>query len=278
MAPFRCARMRRSRLTVFIPFLLAALLAGCATPSEKAFRFARQSGLDPEIVQGAGFRHVVFRNQVPAARVMRVYLEGDGTPYVDRLTVAADPTPSNPLVLRLMAQDTEAAVYVGRPCYFGLANDAGCSPSFWTLRRYSPEVISSLVAVIRDQQAARNASALELVGHSGGGALAILLARELPSVERIITLAGNLDTDAWVGYHRYEPLVGSVNPRSVQLPSALADRTVHFVGGKDAVVPMSISLAAARQIGGSVVTRPTYSHRCCWERDWPLVLGGRAPF
>lgn len=278
MAPFRCDRMCRSRLTVFIFFLFVALLTGCATPSEKAFRFARQSGLEREIVQGAGFRHVIFRNKVPAARVMRVYLEGDGTPYIDRVTVAADPTPSNPLVLRLMAQDKEAAVYVGRPCYFGLAHDPECGPSVWTLRRYGPEIISSLVAVIRDEQAARHASALELVGHSGGGALAVLLARGLPNVERVITLAGNLDTDAWVAYHRYEPLVGSVNPISVQLPAPLAARTVHFVGGKDDVVPMSVSLAAVHRIGGSVVTRPTYSHRCCWERDWPLVLSGRASF
>ena len=46
------------------------------------------------------------------AGALHVYIEGDGTPYVARHDFAADPTPRNPLMLRLMTLDpalTEAA-------------------------------------------------------------------------------------------------------------------------------------------------------------------------
>ena len=36
-----------------------------------------------------------------------------------------------------MALDSEAAVYVGRPCYFGLATTAPCTTLDWTLNRFS---------------------------------------------------------------------------------------------------------------------------------------------
>src|SRR6266545_4164343 len=93
--------------------LVIALLGGCAGPSE---RFAAR-------VEGEGFAHVVYRPaglRPDGGRVLHIYLDGDGTPW-ERGRPAPDPTPRAPLVLRLMALDPAPRVYLGRPCYHGLA-------------------------------------------------------------------------------------------------------------------------------------------------------------
>ena len=115
---------------------------------------------------------------------LHVYIEGDGTPYVARYDVAADPTPRHPLMLQLMTLDPASSVYVGRPCYFGLANDPSCTPRDWTLDRFSPRIVDSMARVIEQMRTGRETDAIELYGHSGGGALAVLLAERLGGVQR----------------------------------------------------------------------------------------------
>lgn len=262
--------MHWKRPRIFAASVVLLALVGCATPSTRAFRLAERAQLETELVRGVGFRHVVFRNAAPADdAVLQVYLEGDGTPYLDRDTVAADPSPANPLMLKLMLRENRAAVYVGRPCYFDLATDPECHPVHWTLRRYGPEIIESLASVIRAEMVAHEARAVELIGHSGGGTLAVLLASELSEVTRVITFAGNLDTAAWAAHHGYAPLVGSINPTSVPLPADVAPGSVHFAAGNDQVVPAQLIQAAAAWVGGTVIVLPEYSHTCCWEKVWP---------
>src|SRR6185436_12059458 len=117
-----------------------------------------------------------------------------------------DPTPRHPLMLQLMTLDSAPSVYVGRPCYFGLANDPPCTPRDWTLDRFSPRIVDSMASVIEQLRAGRGTDAIELYGHSGGAALAVLLAARLGGVQRIVTIAGNLDVEAWTTYHGYTPL------------------------------------------------------------------------
>ena len=55
---------------------------------------AREFLLERRVQQGAEYTHVVFSNaQKGAQGALHVYIEGDGTPYVARHGVAADPTP-----------------------------------------------------------------------------------------------------------------------------------------------------------------------------------------
>jgi hypothetical protein len=163
--------------------LAPILLAGCATPADRMDAEARSSGFARAVIEGIGFRHVVYTNGRNAAGgALHVYIDGDGSPYVDRWTVASDPTSRNPLMLRLMALDAAPAVYVGRPCYVGQATDPPCSPLDWTLARFSERVVESLARVIEQQRAATGAAGLELFGHSGGGTLAVLIAARVPDV------------------------------------------------------------------------------------------------
>lgn len=268
---FDVVPVRRVLLPIWILAVLA--LSGCASPTTQLRELASRQGFDRSRVTVNGFRHTVFMTP-PAERadVLHVYLEGDGSPWRHRTMIMADPTPRSPLMLRLMAKDTAAAVYVGRPCYNGSASDEGCSNRLWTSDRYSETVVASMTGVVRRLQQRAGAHTLRLFGHSGGGALAMLIAERLPAVSDVVTIAGNLDTDAWTDHHGYTPLYGSLNPAR-RAPLADSVREWHLVGERDTVIPPQLvndflqrrPRAESRQVAG-------YSHGCCWERSWRLIL------
>ena len=74
--------------------------------------------MSSEVIKGKRFDHKVFHRRGSNGRGgIHVYIEGDGSPWVNGgATVAANPTPRNPLALQLMATSPYNSVYVGRPC------------------------------------------------------------------------------------------------------------------------------------------------------------------
>ena len=243
-------------------------MVGCASPAHQWWRHVAGAGLTPSIVAGHGFRHVVVDKPGRAPGILHVYVDGDGTPW-QAGRPAADPTPRNPLVLELMRLDDNPSLYLGRPCYHGL-DDPGCGAGLWTGERYSDRVVSSMAAALRTYVAARDVPRLAFIGYSGGGALAVLLASRFPQAAAVVTVAGNLDTDAWAAHHRYLRLTGSLNPAAhARLPASLYQR--HYVGTRDRVVPREIVAGGAGD-PSTVVVVPEFDHVCCWPRLWPAIL------
>jgi hypothetical protein len=253
-------------------------LAACAAPSPRYDREARYAGFSREDIAGAGFAHAVYRNRAArdgAPGDLHVYLEGDGTPWVNGRHVAVDPTPGSPVALELMAHDSAPSILLGRPCYHGHYADPGCRPLLWTSGRYSETVVASMAQAL--STAARGGAQLTLIGHSGGGALAMLLAERVEAVDTVITVAANLDVAAWTAVHDYEPLSASLDP-SARPALPLRIRQVHLAGGRDSEVPAELIVAAARrQPGARVVVRPEFDHACCWARDWRELITQAAP-
>ncbi len=260
-------------------FMSIALLSGCSTPASRIRDFASDSRYGNEVIRADGFDHQVFtqnlgaRDLASAGRTLHVYLEGDGEPWRHRVVIMPDPTPPTPpLMLRLMATDPLPAVHVGRPCYNGFSRDTGCHFSLWTSARFSPTVIDSMAGVIRLLQRRHRVSKLWLIGHSGGGALALLLASRLPDVSHVITLGGNLDTDAWTAHHRYTPLYESLNPAS-EPPLREAVRQWHLTGIEDQVIPPRLVEASIRRQPTAVgIELAGFTHSCCWPTLWPDLL------
>jgi len=178
------------------------------------------------------------------------------------------------VMLRLMALDPGPAIYLGRPCYLGLASRAPCTPEDWTTRRYSPRVVKSMASALATIAGRMAGNRLELFGHSGGGTLAVLLARRVPNVVRVVTLAGNLDHRAWSEIHGYSPLDQSLNPIDEgPLPQGIVQ--LHLVGERDRNIPPELVERAARLLGnGKIRILPDVTHICCWEAQWPAVLAG----
>lgn len=261
-------------------------LQACATPAGELKDLATQNGFNRSKVRAEGFDLLVFDNiskinsnvssRNSGNGVLHVYLEGDGTPWTHRTIIMPDPTPRNPLMLRLMRYERNASVYVGRPCYNGFAGEPECNNSLWTSARYSDKVVRSMASAIRALAKRHQATQLWLMGHSGGGALAMLLADQLPQVTRVVTIAGNLDTEAWTSHHRYTPLYSSINPATA--PALRADIWQwHLIGNRDTVIPAQLVKAfIMAQQSASGFQFSGFNHGCCWERIWPDVLNALA--
>ncbi len=246
--------------------LLTAAVA-CGAPANEFARRARAFGLESGTIRGAPFDHVVFRRSGPGAASLHIYLDGDGTPWLGGLP-AHDPTPRVPLVLALMARDPGSTLYLGRPCYHGLADTPGCSDRLWTSERYSEAVVASMAAAARRIAEAEDVRRVTWFGYSGGGTLAMLLAPRVPETRAVVTVAANLDVAAWTRRHGVPPLDGSLDPaREPPLPARIVQR--HWVGGADPEVPPD---TVRRVAGTALVVVPRFDHVCCWQEIWPEVL------
>jgi pimeloyl-ACP methyl ester carboxylesterase len=118
---------------------------------------------------------------------------------------------------------------------------------------------------------AHHLSRILLVGHSGGGTLAVLLASRLPAVAGVISIAGNLDLVEWTSRHGYSPLTASLDPaREPALDPALPQW--YLLGGRDTVVTEAMARSyLARVPPGRIWRYPALDHACCWQRVWPKV-------
>jgi pimeloyl-ACP methyl ester carboxylesterase len=262
----------RRGLLGWAALLLLALLAGCASPAERIDASAAALGWSRSVDAGIGYAHVVYRNQSQAGGTLHVYIDNDGTPWAGRYAVAPDPTPERALMLELMALDPAPSLYLGRPCYLGLAAAAPCTPLDWTHGRYAAGVVDSMAAALRRTVAAAPQRRIVLFGHSGGGTLAALLAARLPETVGVVTLGANLDIDAWARLHGYTPLRDSVNPMAqAPLPPGIIQK--HYVGSADRNVPPALLRAYRDRHPGAVVTEvPGVDHDCCWRGAWPGIL------
>ncbi len=252
--------------------LAAALaLTGCTSLGQHIDARAAASGFTRSVLTGIGYEHVIYQNQGDGPS-LHVYIENDGDPWTSRYTVASDPTPLRPLMLDLMALDAEPAVYLGRPCYFGRARAPPCIPLDWTHERYSERVVASMAAALRLAMSARQLTRIAFFGHSGGGTLAVLLAQRFPETSAVVTLAGNLDIQAWVRMHGYTPLRGSLNPVD-QSPLASGILQKHYIGTLDRnVSPDMLRRFAERQPRAEVIELQGFNHECCWKWRWATVL------
>ncbi|MCU7905299.1 MAG: alpha/beta hydrolase [Candidatus Thiodiazotropha sp. (ex Epidulcina cf. delphinae)] len=230
-------------------------------------------GLHKVELMGEGYTHAVFSNgKQSALSTLHVYLGGDGTPWIGEYRIARDPTPRNPLALALMASDETPSIYLGRPCYHGESDSEICTPAMWTSARYSAEVIESMELVLRNIVDDYGYSELVFIGFSGGGGLAMFLARRFPQTHAVVTLAGNLDIQAWAGHHDYYPLDASLNPKSIPpLPQKI--RQYHLAGAEDKNIPPGIIQGALEnQSNGQFIVFEGFTHTCCWKSVWQDIL------
>jgi len=248
--------------------LVALLLAACSI--NPAWRILADEGrLASSLIDTGMFRHRVLANNIAGDHLV-VYVEGDGTPWIREDRVSIDPTPTNPVMLRLMLPASHPAVYLGRPCYFGLATSPACESRWWTFDRYGRRVVDSMCAAVNDL--ARSAESVSLVGYSGGGAIVVRMSACTRKLDSVTTIAGNLDADAWTTLHGYTPLVD--DPRAVSLPPPGVAET-HWQCRTDTNVPPEIT-------DGYFALRPSAvrhivddcSHASGWEQVQSQLTAG----
>jgi pimeloyl-ACP methyl ester carboxylesterase len=253
--------------------LLLLFLVGCGSPTERVDALAERHGFAVGSIDAHGFRLRIYRHgRASSGKPLHVYLEGDGRPWRTRTSISPDPTPQRPLALELMARDPNPSLYLGRPCYFGQAQAPGCSARLWTSARYSATTIAAMAAALRQIIDKENIQEIRLIGYSGGGVIAWHLAKRLPEVSHLVTIAANLDLGAWTRHHGYSPLSQSLDPaQNTPLPKRV--RHWHLIGIRDTQVPPSlIGNPPGPALQGARIWRVDSDHACCWVAAWQEVL------
>ena len=258
---------------------MATVLASCAYyyPGE-AIR---------DLVRGQGWREVridappfILTGFVkPGANTtdtLHVYIEGDGRAWIRRLP-PDDPTPTDPVALRLAMTDRAPAVlYLARPCQLTTrTTKKSCALPYWSTRRFSEQVVSSMNSAVDRFKKESRAGRIVIIGYSGGGTVAALIAARRDDVKLLITVAGTLDHRVWTSHHEVTPLTGSLNPAD-QAARLAAIQQIHFIGTDDEVVPPLVTESYMRALpsrdNARIIRIPGFDHPCCWVRDWPALL------
>jgi hypothetical protein len=253
--------------------MIALLLSSCGTPAVRPDLLADALGLERIELRGTLFVHTAYRVTLERSTGTRlwVFIDGDGRPWVNGgREPASDPTTRHPLALQLAAKTMAPALYLGRPCYDRAPTDEACTSTWWTDARYSDAVVASMVAALRSYQSQNGFERIVLVGYSGGGTLAVLMAPRLPNLDGVVTIAANLDVSAWAEHHHYLPLLNSLNP--ADRVGALRVPEIHLMGERDTTVPPITTQRYFEAHPAALMwTYAQFDHLCCWQREWPEI-------
>jgi len=217
----------------------------------------------------ATFIHkTLYKEGTQHSGLLTVFIEGDGMPWQTETRIANDPTSNKPMLLAMMDRLDGDRLFLGRPCYFKI-NDSKCDFRYWTSHRYNQEVLDSMAKVIEKTLNLETYHTLALVGHSGGGSIASLIACRFKLPTRLVTLGANLDINAWTTHHSWTPLTASLNPaEAAQTCSNVSERHLH--GEDDQVVPSHLN----QKYYQAHQTKPLlFKHQghTNWAKRWPEI-------
>lgn len=259
----------------------ALLLGGCVSAARTESRLstatdiAAPATLQKRVVEAGGFPFTVYEKITAPGQSASLYIEGDGSAWMTRTRPSADPTPSDPVALRLAALDPAPnVIYIARPCQY--TRGPACDIPYWTHRRFAPELVTAMDSAITTLTPPHRIKGLRLVGYSGGGTMAALLAARRTDVIDLRTVAGNLDHRAQSRLLDVSALDGSLNPPDDAARLRLIPQQ-HFIGGDDKIVPHGIydSYAATLQnspcLHASVLPGITHDGDD-WVAQWPRLL------
>jgi hypothetical protein len=263
--------------------LFTLLLLGCVQgPDTADFEqcadlLAKSGGLVRGHVQTDSFVLTSFYHITRPDLPLTIYIEGDGFAWRTRSQPSTDPTPHKPIGLELASVDPAPnRLYLARPCQFTpMAANPRCEVDYWTNKRFAEEVVVAMDQAVSQYAKQVPGQNINLVGYSGGGAIAVLIAARRHDVATLRTVAGNLDTDEVNRLHRVTPTPESLNPIGVASRISSVPQ-IHYSGVDDQVVPGVIAQRFATAAGGrctQVRSVAGMGHDSDWARVWVGLLG-----
>lgn len=263
---------------IFRYALLCLFLMGCQLSPEKWQDQAKEAGFQKRFYQTDFFTlYGLYRPSIiEGAHQLLVYIEGDGRAWISRTKPSNDPTPENPVGLRLALANTQqdrAILYLARPCqYIKKAKQRHCAVRYWTSARLSKEVIDSLNEAIDAAVKESGAKEVGLIGFSGGGGAAALIAGRRYDVFFLGTVAGNLDIVHWAKLLDISLLSRSLNP--IDNAESLRDLPqVHLSSTDDVIMPPEVSKRFCRKVRQPKSCRVIQGvkHTGNWEKYWQKI-------
>ncbi|GAB6070770.1 hypothetical protein JCM30760_18670 [Thiomicrorhabdus hydrogeniphila] len=264
-------------------FFFCAVLLGCAgvpSVSERqnyANVLVKKNEWHKQVIRTKRFDLIAFLPNVVhnhKSDVLTVYIEGDGLAWISPNVPSHNPTPINPLALKLAINDSSGNVaYLARPCQFVESTSRNCESKLWKEARFSTPVIEAMNQAVQQLKEQTMTKKIRLIGYSGGGAIATLLAEKRKDIEMLITVAGTLDHRAWTHFHKISPLTQSLNPID-EIHKLKSIPQVHFIGSADRIIPKSITESFVQEAIKNEIEKitvreiPGYTHVCCWVGEW----------
>ena len=268
------------KIIIFVSLFLfnACTINEIPTPQErinKVISLIKKKKLNFKLINTDKFDlFAVMPNRLLTCKCIKVYIEGDGLAWLNSYTVSENPTPINPIGLKLFLEDnSNCKVYLSRPCQY--LSKRNCSYKYWTNKRFSYVTINAYKTVLSKLKKRVYNKKFILIGFSGGGTIAALLAAQRNDIKTLITIAGNLNPKYWCEYHKISYLNGSLNPVFYSDKLEKIEQ-FHFVGGKDKIIPKVVSQSYLKNFYNKkhihLIEVSNATHTKGWQKSWKEFL------
>ena len=271
-------------LSIKAGILAVLALGGCIATTfpymrtETAQRIAAPAWMIKRDIDAGAYVLRAYERIHERGGVANLYIEGDGSAFTSPRAWVNNPTPRNPVALHLASKDAaDNLIYIARPCQYTVINakDRVCAQGAWKNKRFSPDVLTAFEAALDDIARRYDIRGFHLIGYSGGGAIAALLAAQRKDILSFRTVAGILDHETQTALLDVPPLDGSLNPVSEAGKLAKMPQ-YHFAGGQDRYVPPAILHSYLQAMPPSRCVRTMLvqeaGHDNGWVDKWPELL------
>lgn len=258
----RKANFVRSLFSIALIFLTSAC-SNSINLNKQAFDIASNAGMKPVKFMTDTFLIKGFRQDINSD-VLYVLIEGDGRAWLNKYTPSKNPTPSNPIGLKIASSlKGKNVLYLSRPCQFLTTLELrSCSSIYWKKQRFNEKVITAYQDILNKIDIPK-----VIMGYSGGGVIATRLASMRTDVKKLYTFASPLSLKHWTQHHDVSNFSNEDDPLFMP-PLPINIKQTHFIGTKDKIVPSWVVAPYIQKQAASATSLfkiPNYTHSCCWE-------------
>ena len=262
-------------LNIVFFIIISLLITNCSGTLTRAKRIAATAELKSAVLNTSNFKIQSYYRFSKKGKPLTIYIEGDGQAWLTRTQPSLNPTPRNPLALKLAVLDqSKNIMYLARPCqYINLYNEKHCSIPYWTHKRFSKKIILAIDQAINIMVSRVKSKRIHLIGYSGGGAIAAMVAARRKDVASIRTLAGYMDHVALNHKANVSQLIGSLDPIKAA-PRLKKTPQIHYSGKQDKRVPAWVLKNFIKAVGPSnciSLRKVNATHEEGWEEVWAKI-------
>lgn len=233
----------------------------------------KDKNLNKTIYKTHNFDIVSLNYETKNCSNLDIYIEGDGLSWIRTDKISSNPTPINPLAMKLFLKEkNKCSIYLARPCQYTF--DKRCQNKYWTSHRFSNTIIKTYNEVLNKIKN-KKIKKFTLIGYSGGATIASLLATKREDIKLLITVAGNLDTDFWTYTNSYTSLYGSLNPANYTKKLEYISQ-VHLIGKDDKTVSKEVFFSFYNKFENkkniNFIILDGFTHSKKWISNWNEIL------
>lgn len=244
-------------------FLGACVMQSQYMRKDVASRVAHPAWMAERPIKASPFLLTAFERMHERQAPADIYIGGEGHIWGLTGKETRNPTPINPVALHLASKDlAQNVAYIARPCQYSgmLDTSADCDPAYDgpTEKQFAPEVLAAYNTALDDIKSRYDITDFNLIGFSGGGTIAALLAAERKDISSLRTVAAPLGS------------AEKVAPALKNIPQH------HFIGGQDVIVQPAALHSYLQALGETGCVDYTFiqeaEHEKGWVDKWPEFL------